>query len=154
MWDETPANIQGIINAIGFPPDDYAITQIFSEDGAQKLGIAIGRWETDKLGEQPSVAQIQAHMDGTASLSISTNKSQIQMDGIDAATITVTASDNTYAGKIWFAVQFPEGNIEEVADNFVAGAALLTLTSEQYGVHRITAIAPGYGQASLEIEGV
>lgn len=138
----------------GFPRMITPLPRCSVKTEHKNWGLRLADGKRINWGEQPSAAQIQAHMDGTASLSISTNKSQIQMDGIDAATITVTASDNTYAGKIWFAVQFPEGNIEEVADNFVAGVALLTLTSEQYGVHRITAIAPGYGQASLEIEGV
>jgi hypothetical protein len=85
---------------------------------------------------------------------ITSDKAQIQSDGTDTATITLTAESLTHAGKVWWTVRFPEGNESRVEDVFTAGIATLTLTTEQDGTHEVIADSLDYGQVTLEIEGV
>lgn len=85
---------------------------------------------------------------------IASDKAQIANDGTDTATITLTAADNTHAGKVWWTVRFPEGDETRVEDTFAAGVATLTLTTEQEGTHGVIADSLDYGQVTIEIEGV
>lgn len=85
---------------------------------------------------------------------IAGDKNSIVIDGLDAAAITVTVDDNTHTGRLWWTVDFPEGNQLRAEDGFVAGQATLILTTEQHGTHRIEAAALEYGNVSIQVEGI
>lgn len=127
-------------------------------------GGSIEDYEVVEITTQQA-AQIQANFPAKSTLvegtvaartlpQIGTDKSQIQDTGADAATITVTVSDNTHTGKIWWTVDMPEGQQVREEENLVAGAATLMLTTEQIGTHKITADVMAYGQVTIEIEGI
>lgn len=127
-------------------------------------GGAVEDYEVIEVTSQQA-AQIQANFPAKSTLiegvvaaralpEISTDNTEIQDTGADVATITVTVTDNTHTGKIWWTVDMPEGQQMREEENMVAGIATLTLTTEQIGVHKITADVMAFGQVSIEVEGV
>lgn len=123
--------------------EDYEVVEVTDEQAAQIMANI------------PAKSTLIAGVVAARSLpQIASDKTQVQNDGADSATITVTAADNTHAGKVWWTVRLPEGNEARVEDSFTAGVATLTLTTEQEGTHTVVADCLDYGQVTIEIEGV
>lgn len=132
----TPANYGGSI-------EDYEVVEVTDEQAAQIMANI------------PAKSTLIADVVTARTLpQIASDKTQIQNDGTDTATITLTAADNTHAGKVWWTVRFPEGNEARVEDSFAAGVATLQLTTEQEGTHEVVADCLDYGQVTMQIEGV
>lgn len=131
---------------------------------ATNFGGAIEDYEVVEITPQQA-AQIQANYPAKSTLiegeiaartlpQIEADKTQIQGTGADAVAITVTVTDNAHAGKIWWTAGMPEGQQMREEENMVAGAATLTLTTEQLGMHKVTADVMEWGQVTIEIEGI
>lgn len=84
--------------------------------------------------------------------SLTSDKSSILDDGVDAATITCDVAAADYTGQITWRVTAPDGTITTESENMVAGVATLEVTSTQAGAHTIEAETADYGTKSISIE--
>lgn len=88
--------------------------------------------------------------------SLTSDKASILANGSDQATLTVDVDDAEFAGAGKYWVDTPEADSPQLTGAlvFTAGVATRTFVTNQVGIHTIFIDVVGYGQATLEIEGV
>jgi hypothetical protein len=147
-------------------PNQNAIIQ----KGIDKFGGVAGDWEYTEL-TAAEYTTVQDAMPGrsfyipqgeplpplittNSAPSLTSDKAQIEDDGVDEATITFDALDAAYTGDVDFIVSAPDGTMNTVVKTAVAGVATLSLTTLLTGAIAIDARAEAKGDSVLIVEGI
>ena len=141
-------------------PDQSAIIQ----NGIDAFGGVADDWGYAELSPQQYTA-MQAAMPGRSYLiegeltsqsapEVATDKSEIEDDGVDEATITFDVDDAGFTGDVTFIVSGPDGSRQTIVESAVAGVATLGLTTLLTGTIVIDARAEAYGDGIISLEGI
>jgi len=85
---------------------------------------------------------------------IGADKTQIEDDGVDVATVTFNVGDVDYIGDVTWKVNDPEGEIITETEAMVAGVATLAITTTLIGTITVQAETVAHGVGLIEIEGM
>lgn len=85
---------------------------------------------------------------------LSADKSELENDGADSATITADVADASFTGQITWRVIAPDGTESIETEAMSAGQATLLVTTTQEGSHSVSAEVVDYGSKQIEIQGV
>lgn len=129
-----------------------------------ELGGVAGDWEALELTPEQYTAQ-QAAIPARSYLpngdvvvqtapTVTTDKTQIDNDGVDFATITANVHDSNYNGACLWRVRDTDNSETTIEDTATAGVATLPLATISEGIIHIEFNCPNYGVGFVEVEGI
>lgn len=142
------------------PPAAFQVV----ENAINALGGTLEDWEAVELSYDEYIAQLNAipgrsYLNGDLLSSqpvpiLSSDKTQIQDDGVDMATLTIDVQNAAYVGGVNWKVTAPDGTVQTLTKTAVAGVADLTVITHSKGVITVEAEAITQGVGRILIEGV
>jgi hypothetical protein len=100
------------------------------------------------------VANVNGNIVISGPPTLSTDKTQIENDGVEAVTITCDLGDLTATDEIRWSVTAPDGSVTQTTANAVDGVSVWQLTTSHQGGHSVRVETDRFGWAQIEFEGV
>jgi hypothetical protein len=145
--------IQKGVNSFGGVADDWAYTELTSGQYATVRAAMPGRsfltFSTD-----PETQQEIPNLTSKPAPLIASDKSQIEDNGVDEASITFDVGALSFEDDVTFIVTGPDGAQQAVVKTAAAGVAAISITTLLPGSISIDIRAEAFGDGIINLEGV
>jgi hypothetical protein len=146
------AIIQKGINSFGGVADDWEYIEL-SDEQYQSMRAAMPGRAFLTLSTDPE-GIVTAELAVKAAPGLSSDKAQIEDDGIDEATITFEVGAASFSGDVSFTISAPDGSQQTIVKTAAAGVASVSLTTLLTGAIVIDARAEDFGDGVIVVEGI
>jgi len=146
------AIVQKGINSFGSVADDWEYIELTNEEYQTVKSAMPGRSfmaiTVDEVGSPTR------ELTAKPAPSISSDKAQIEDDGVDEAVVTFDVGAASFEGDVTFIITAPDGDQQTIVKTAAVGVASLSITTLLTGNILVDARAEDFGDGVIVVEGI